>query len=63
MGVADWRQATAERDGQWPKEWGPRGEGLGRCLFLAPAADLPSRALLGEGRSLHPQASCWGTDS
>lgn len=38
------------------------GAGVGRCSVLASAADLPSRALPGDGgRSAHPHASCWGT--
>lgn len=62
MRVADHRGGPQRTVcGQWPEEWGLRGAGEGRCLVLAPAADLPSRALLGEGRSLHPHASCWGT--
>lgn len=60
MGVAD--QKAMEDSGL---RSGDRvGTGVGRCSVLAPAAALPSRALPGEGgRSLHPQASCWGTSS
>lgn len=48
MGVADqgggpWRTLC----GQWPEERGQGGQ-VGRCWVLAPA-DLPSRALPGEG--------------
>lgn len=49
MGVADQRGGSPRTVcREWPNKWGPGlGEEVGRCSALAPAADLPSRALLG----------------